>query len=69
MFQKTTTYFFILVIIIGVIFLANGLILAVPTCDPPDCNVSTPINVSNITQTKDGNLGLKGKLELKYSDD
>ena len=57
MFQKTITYFSIVIIVIGFIFLANGLILATPpTQDPPGGNVPAPLNVGLIGQYKSGGL-------------
>ena len=57
MFQKTITYFSIVIIVIGFIFLANGLILATPpTQDPPGGNVPAPLNVGSTDQTKSGTL-------------
>ena len=57
MFQKTITYFSIVIIVIGFIFLANGLILATPpTQDPPGGNVPAPLNVGTVGQTKSGTL-------------
>lgn len=63
MFKKIITRFSILIIVIGFIFLANGLILAwtSPTCDPnvvdpSTCNVPAPLNIGSTDQTKSGGL-------------
>jgi hypothetical protein len=58
MFQKTITYFSIIVIVIGAIFLANGLILAwtSPTASPPGSNVPAPLNTGSTGQSKSGGL-------------
>jgi hypothetical protein len=58
MFQKTITYFSILTIVIGSMFLVSGLILAwtPPGSSPPGGNVSLPLNVSATAQTKTGAL-------------
>jgi hypothetical protein len=62
MFPKTIVQISILTIIIGAVFLANGLILAWtgPTDPPPDGNVEAPINVSLSSQYKEGALGIGG---------
>jgi len=62
MFKKTITRVSIIAIVIGFIFLANGLILAwtAPTTSPPDGNVNPPINVSSDSQYKAGALGVGG---------
>ena len=58
MYQKTITYLSIVAIVIGSIFLANGLILAwtVPGSSPPGSNASAPLNVGSTAQTKSGSL-------------
>jgi len=58
MSQKTITYLSIIIIVIGSIFLANGLILAwtAPGSAPSAGNVSTPLNVGSTAQTKSGSL-------------
>lgn len=58
MLQKSITYLSIIVIVIGAIFLANGLILAwTPPCDdPPNCNVPAPLNIGSTGQSKSGGL-------------
>lgn len=64
LFQKTVSYFSITVIVIGSIFLANGLILAwePPGSSPPANNVQAPLNISSDPQFKSGALGLGGIL-------
>ncbi len=63
----------ILCVVIGAIFTVNGLILAwnSPTCDPNDdpssCNVPTPLNVSEVYQTKQGGLVLQMDTEGSWS--
>jgi len=54
--SKTITYLSIITIVIGSIFLANGLIKAGPACEPPDCNVPAPLNVGSTEQSKSGGL-------------
>ncbi|MFH1781432.1 MAG: thrombospondin type-1 domain-containing protein [Patescibacteria group bacterium] len=58
MFQKIITQISILVLIIGSIFLANGLILAwnTPTAVAPGNNIATPLNISATGQSKAGGL-------------
>ena len=58
MFKKTITRISIIAIVIGSIFLANGLILAwtTPTSAPPAGNVSAPLNISSTAQIKSGGL-------------
>lgn len=58
MLQKIIKFFSILAIIIGCVFLANGLILAwsFPSASPPNSNVAAPINTSGTSQTKSGSL-------------
>jgi len=58
MLKKTITQISIVAIIIGCIFIANGLILAwtAPGSTPPDGNASAPINISGTSQTKSGTL-------------
>ena len=60
--SKTITYLSIVIIVIGSIFLANGLILAwtPPSASPPDNNVSSPLNVGGTSQYKSGALGIEG---------
>ena len=56
----------LIAIVIGLIFLANGLILAwtEPTSAPPTGNVPTPLNIGSTTQTKDGGLNILGNLGI-----
>jgi len=74
MSKKTITYLSIIIIVIGSIFLANGLILAwtAPTQSPPAGNASAPINVGSTGQSKEGNLEVKGILRgsgsVKFDD-
>lgn len=58
MTKQTITYLSIIVIVIGTIFLANGLILAwtAPGAAPPAGNVPAPLNVGSTAQTKSGSL-------------
>jgi len=58
MLKRAITQISILAIVIGSIFLANGLILAwsSPGSAPPDGNASAPINISGTSQTKSGTL-------------
>ena len=55
MFQKTITYFSILAIVIGSVFLVNGLILAwtSPSASPPSGNVPAPLNVGRFSTFSD----------------
>ncbi len=58
MTQKTITYLSIIIIALGFIFLANGLILAwsPPGSAPPAGNVSAPLNTGSAGQSKAGGL-------------
>ena len=60
--RTTIKYLSIIIIVIGSIFLANGLILAwtPPSASPPDDNVSSPLNVGGTSQHKSGALGVGG---------
>ena len=70
MTKKNIIYLSIIFIVIGSIFLVNGLILAwdPPTESPPAGNVDTPLNVGTIDQYKSAGLGsnsmLTGALRL-----
>jgi len=70
MIQKIIKFFSILVIIVGCVFLANGLILAWSTPDlpPPDGNVSPPINTGSSNQTKNAGLTLDGSTYGLWAD-
>ncbi|MFH1781433.1 MAG: hypothetical protein ABH835_02360 [Patescibacteria group bacterium] len=58
MSKKIITQFSIVVLILGSIFLANGLILAwnTPTAVAPGNNIATPLNISATGQSKAGGL-------------
>jgi len=58
MLKTTITKLSIIAIIIGSVFIANGLILAwtSPSASPPGSNVSAPLNVGSTAQTKAGSL-------------
>jgi len=62
MLKTTITKLSIIAIIIGSVFIANGLILAwtSPSATPPDNNVDAPINVGPDSQYKSGALGIGG---------
>lgn len=53
---------FVLVLAIGFIFLAQGLIWAwnSPTAVPPSDNINTPLNTTNVSQYKIGDLQIGG---------
>ena len=58
MFKKSISYFSVIAIVIGVVFLVNGLILAwtPPISAPPADNVDAPLNVGSTGQSKAGGL-------------
>lgn len=62
MFQKSISYFSVIVIAVGAVFFANSLILAwsPPTASPPSGNVPAPLNVGTASQYKSGALGIGG---------
>jgi len=70
MLKKTINQISILIIVIGFVFLANGLILAwtPPSSPPTGGNVPAPINVSNTAQTKSGDLYLGSNLGIGTTD-
>ena len=62
MLKKTIIDLSIIAVIIGSVFIANGIILAwtSPSASPPDGNVAAPLNVGSDSQYKSGALGIGG---------
>jgi len=69
MSKKIITYLSITAIVIGFIFLANGLILAwtPPACAPPNCNAPAPLNVGPLNQYKEGFLTIGNTVDPSFS--
>jgi len=66
--SKAIIYLSIIAVVIGAIFLANGLILAwsPPTQAPTGGNVPAPLNVGGSDQWKDGRLGVGTSVQGIY---
>ena len=64
--SKAITCFSIIAVVIGAVFLANGLILAwsPPTQSPTGGNVPAPLNVGSDTQSKAGGLNIGGNVGI-----
>jgi len=65
-FKQKNLYYFLIPFVFFCIFSLISITLAwtEPTSAPPGGNVSAPINVGNVTQTKSGGLNILGKVKI-----